>query len=279
MDYVELDISLTPFSPWNEIVVTELAELGFESFTENNGKVQAYIQKSQFNEELLTTSSVLDRIKKESNMTYTLNIIPSQNWNATWEADFKPVVIDDKAIIKAPFHKVDQSYPFEFIIQPQMSFGTGHHQTTYLISKLLLGQSLTNQAVLDVGTGTGILAIITKKLGASKVIGTEIDEQSLENAKENSERNGFYDIEFLLGDISIVKHQGFDTIIANINKNVLLKHLPHYEKRAKKGTKLILSGFYETDTDEIINFAQKYNFIHCSTFTKESWAVVELKYN
>lgn len=278
MDYIELDITISPFSPWNEILTYELAEIGFESFTENDGKLQAYIPHSSFNEDSLSGTSLV-KSPKDLTISYKINLIKSQNWNSVWEADFEPVIIDDKAIIKAPFHRIEKVYKHEFVIQPQMSFGTGHHQTTYLISRLLLDKQLQNKSVLDVGTGTGILAIIAKKLGATQVIGTEIDAQSLENARENSERNNLSSITFYLGDIDCVNEHDFDYIIANINKNVLKTHMETYANLSKKGTQLILSGFYETDTEELINFAKKHNFIHHSTHSKESWAVLEFIYN
>ena len=278
MDYIELDITISPYAPWNEILISELAEIGFESFTENDGKLQAYIPHSSFNEIALNSTNI-GKPQDGVSISYNTNLIKSQNWNSVWEADFEPVIIEDKAIIKAPFHTTENVYEYEFIIQPQMSFGTGHHQTTYLISKLLLDKPLQNKSVLDVGTGTGILAIIAKKLGATQVIGTEIDAQSLENAKENSERNNLSSITFYLGDIDCVKEYDFDYIIANINKNVLKTHMETYAKLSKKGTQLILSGFYETDTEELINFAKKHNFMHHSTHSKESWAVLEFIYN
>ncbi len=282
MDYIELDITITPYAPWNEIIISQLAEIDFESFTENDGKLQAYIPKSNFVAATLNSTLLESNTKEEVSISYQLNLIKSQNWNSVWESDFKPVIIENKAIIKAPFHEVKETYAHEFIIQPQMSFGTGHHQTTYLIAKLLLEQEFIGKNVLDVGTGTGILAIIAKKLGAKKVIGTEIDEQSLENAKENSARNEINSIDYLLGDITVVNEKNFDIvfeiIIANINKNVLKQHLASYEKLSKRGTHLILSGFYETDTEELINFARKYNFKHQETHTKETWAVLEFKY-
>ena len=276
MDYLELEITINPFIPWNEIVISQLADKGFESFTENDGKLQAYIQKNDFSDQLLV-NTILTEPSSDIKLSFTKKVIASKNWNEQWEADFSPVSVDKELIIRAPFHKKDTSFKHDIIIQPQMSFGTGHHQTTWLISKVLLDKDLSNQSVLDVGTGTGVLTILARKLGAKRILGTDIEQNACNNAIENLERNRINDVPVLFGDIDIIPDEKFDLVIANINKNVLKKHLPSYANFCKAGGTLLLSGFFTADTNELIEVAKNNNFEHIASFNKEDWAVLEFK--
>lgn len=277
MDYIELEFQVTPKQPWHEILTSELAMVRFESFTEHNDTLQAYVPAKDYNPEDI--SLILEKFKNKVTITYTEKLIPTQNWNAQWESDFKPVTIDKRLVIKAPFHKIEGKYDLEIEIQPKMSFGTGHHNTTWLLSKVLLDKNNIATNVLDVGTGTGILAILAKKLGAKSVIGTEIDRGSYENALENLKRNNCAEIPVILGDIELVKPDDFGLIIANINKNVLKNHMSSYSKLAKKNGVLLLSGFFTTDAEELINYAAKHNFKHKETYAKEDWCVLEFTKN
>lgn len=274
MNYIELNIAIEPKEPWTEILIAQLAEINFESFTENNGQLQAYIPEQLIvSEEVETAMHFL----KENNVSvnYTTKKIEEENWNATWEADFQPVTIEDKLIIRAPFHDKQNGFKEEVIIQPQMSFGTGHHQTTWLLSNLLCEKDFSNLTVLDSGTGTGVLAILALKKGAAKVIGTDIESGAVDNAIENFERNNLSEADIRLGDIDCVTERNFDVIIANINKNVLKSHLPHYSERTKAGGELYLSGFFVSDTEELIAAAEKAGYRHDSTYTKDEWAVLK----
>jgi len=274
MNYIELNITIEPREPWTEILISQLAEIDFESFTELNGQLQAYIP-----EDLLMQQEVDTAINflKENHVAVqvTSKRIEAENWNATWEADFQPVIIDDKLIIRAPFHEKIKGFKEEVIIQPQMSFGTGHHQTTWLLSNLLCDKDFSGLTVLDSGTGTGVLAILALKKGARKVIGTDIEQGAVENAIENIERNSVDGAEIRLGDIDCVTEKEFDVIIANINKNVLKAHLPHYSERHKSGGELYLSGFFISDTLELINAAEDVDYRYDSTYTKDEWAVLK----
>jgi len=274
MDYVELRVKLKPFQPWAEILTSQLAEQGFESFTEEKDELCAYIPSNDWSEKCLENTFLVEQQEKVEYF-WNQRIIKSQNWNATWESEFQPVSVGDDLFIFAPFHEVNDKYTYKIEIQPQMSFGTGHHQTTWLLSKRLLEIDFSGKTVLDVGTGTGVLAILAKLLGASQVMTTEIDAGSCENALENFQRNDVPSIKLIQGDIDQVPMQGFDVIIANINKNVLKKHLPFYAKRIKKEGTLLLSGFFETDIDELKVSAEKCNFNYSAAFTKEGWAVLE----
>lgn len=274
MNYVELNISVEPRAPWIEILIAQLSEIDFESFTENNGQLQAYIQESLINTEQV--NQVINSMKEHTNsISYTTKSIEEENWNATWEADFQPVTIEDKLIIRAPFHATQHGFKEEVIIQPQMSFGTGHHQTTWLLSSLLCEKDFHNLTVLDSGTGTGVLAILALKRGAKNVIGTDIESGAVENALENFDRNNLPNAAIRLGDIDCVTERNFDVIIANINKNVLKSHLPHYSQRTKTAGELYLSGFFVTDIEELIEVAENCNYLHEASFNKDEWAVLK----
>ncbi|MEX1192232.1 MAG: 50S ribosomal protein L11 methyltransferase [Brumimicrobium sp.] len=276
MDYIELTLDITPKQPWTEIIISELAEIDFESFTEDNNLLQAYIPINKINQkELAVKLNQFD--ESQVKITYQEKHIPSQNWNATWESDYKPVEIDRKLLIRAPFHEVSEDFENVIEIQPQMSFGTGHHETTYLFSKILLSLDLNQKSVLDVGTGTGVLGIIASKKGAESIIGTDIEPRAVKNAIENIERNKIENFKVLEGDIDIVPDKTFDFIFANINKNVLKNHLPKYAKRSNDSSTLLLSGFFESDIDELIDAAKLVGFKHNKTHTLDTWAVLEFK--
>lgn len=277
MDYIELEIQVQQKQPWHEIITSELAVLGFESFTDYNGKLQAYIPAKEYNADLV--KQIIHKYEQEVAISFTEKLIPSQNWNAKWESDFKPVTIENRLVIKAPFHEIEEKYDIEIEIQPQMSFGTGHHNTTWLLSKVLMDKNIKGENVLDVGTGTGILAILAKKIGAKSVLTTEIDKGSYENALENLKRNDCEDIPVIFGDIELVQSEGFGVIIANINKNVLKNHMSFYSTLANSNSILLLSGFFTTDAQELIDCASAHDFEHKETYSKDEWCVLEFKKN
>lgn len=275
MDYIQITLDIKPRQPWTEIITQELAEIEFDSFTEEDKLLQAYVSEENFNEDLL--NAIIKEYKnKDVEILVKKDHIPSQNWNAVWESDYSPVTVDKKLLIRAPFHSEDNSFELSIEIQPQMSFGTGHHQTTYLLSKHLLDIDFSNKKVLDVGTGTGVLGILASKLGASSVFGTDIEEGAVENAIENCERNKTDNFTIIKGDIELIPSEKFDIVIANINKNVLKRHMPDYANLIKDNGILFLSGFFETDIPELIEFAKSHNFETIETFTKETWAVIKL---
>jgi len=274
MDYIKIEFSISPYQPWSEILANDLVGIGFDSFTEENEKLQAYIPSVDF--QSATLDEQLERYS-DIEISFTKEEIPSQNWNAIWESDFQPVEVNNDLIIYAPFHDLDVTkYKNAVEIQPQMSFGTGHHQTTFLLSKTLLSYDLTDKTVLDVGTGTGILGILSSKLGAKKVFGTDIESGACENAIENINRNNIENFSIELGDINVIPYEKYDVIIANINKNVLKSHFQGYAERSKPGTLLMLSGFFEADVSELEIEAKKSNFILDQVLTFETWAVMLL---
>ena len=274
MDTVELNIQLSPKDPWSDIVIAELSEHGFDSFVTTDEGVLAYASISINTDEVVKESLLGNPDGFECTIVKT--IIPHQNWNAEWEKNFSPVFIEEYATILAPFHDGKDAVGMKVIIQPQMSFGTGHHQTTWMMTKALFELGEMPSTVLDMGTGTGVLAVYAEKLGANEVLAIDIEEWSAENARENVERNGCSNIECLWGDIDLVKGQNFGLIIANINKNILKQHMEVYSNALETNGTLLLSGFFVTDVDEMTNYCEAYKLKQTKVFTKDEWACIQL---
>jgi ribosomal protein L11 methyltransferase len=279
MDYIEVTINLTPRMPWSDILIAELADLGFESFVETATGIQAYAPESIGNVAAILQQTSL-AATNEVTVETTTAVIAHQNWNAQWEADFEPVIVDDRLAILAPFH--DESAfqnQHKIIIQPQMSFGTGHHQTTFLMSQFLMDLEPVPQHILDMGTGTGVLAILAEKRGCSGIVAVDIESWSVENTKENAVRNQCSHITALEGDVDCLTGMKFDMILANINKNILKAHLPAYADLLEENGLLYLSGFFFSDVTELTAEAAKSNFTVLEVREKETWAAIKLQKN
>lgn len=274
MDYLELTVNLSPREPWSEILVSQLADIGFESFVDTETGIQAYGQVAEIEMDQLKTETLLSGEFEEVQFDYSEKIIEQQNWNALWEADFQPVDVDGRMTILAPFHSKEGAKGMLVEIQPQMSFGTGHHQTTWMMSKALLDMPTVPAKVLDMGTGTGVLAILAEKLGAQEILAIDIEDWSVENTQENAVRNGCTKITAQCGDIDLIAGLKFDLILANINKNILKRHLNSYSEALVSGGKLYLSGFFETDADELIELCKTLKLEHDHTLNKETWAAL-----
>ncbi len=272
---IELYIQVSPRDPWTEILISQLSEIGFDSFMETEEGVLAYINEEDYNENALTEETILGGQMEEVNTNFTLEKIPHQNWNALWESDFHPVYVEDKLTIIAPFHDKAEVKGMEIIIQPQMSFGTGHHQTTWMMTKAMMEFTPFPKRILDMGTGTGVLAILAEKLGAEEIVAIDIESWSVENTIENLARNGCIKSTSLCGDIDLTTGMEFDLIVANINKNVLKAHMYSYATNLTASGTLIISGFFETDVDELIDVAKKESLEFVKKFTKETWAAVQ----
>jgi ribosomal protein L11 methyltransferase len=272
MDYIEFQIEFSKVHPWRDILVSKLDVIGFESFVETKMGLNSYIAENNFKEEELKFIEAIEDVKKTD---WTL--IKDQNWNAKWEENFDPVFVEDKLVIKAPFHTQDFDQKMAITIQPQMSFGTGHHQTTWLISNRCFDLDLVGKTVLDMGTGTGVLAILAEKLGATNIFAPDIDQWSFNNAIENVAMNECNNIEVALGDDKLLKGRSFDILIANINKNILIQHFSVYSDCLKDGGKMLISGFFATDTADLIEEASKHGFIFEETFTKDEWAMMQFR--
>lgn len=276
MDYLELTVNLTPRDPWAEILVSQLAEYGFESFVDTETGVQAYGPVDQVDLEAAKAETILSNELEDVDLTTEEKIIPQQNWNALWEADFQPVEVEARMTILAPFHDKENAKGIIIEIQPQMSFGTGHHQTTWMMSKALLDLPKVPAQVLDMGTGTGVLAILAEKLGAEEILAIDIEDWSVENTISNAERNGCTKITALHGDVDLLEGKRFDLILANINKNILKSHIGQYANCLEKDGMLMLSGFFESDAEELISAGNAAGLEHKATLTKETWAALTL---
>ncbi|MCO5259015.1 MAG: 50S ribosomal protein L11 methyltransferase [Crocinitomicaceae bacterium] len=278
MDYIELNIKLQPLKPFNEIIVAQLADAGFESFVNTDEGVLAYGQVQETSVERALKETFLGEEREDVSFSFESQIIEHQNWNAVWESDFEPVYVEELASILAPFHDKSIAKGIIVEIQPKMSFGTGHHQTTWMMSKALFDLHPFPKKVLDMGTGTGVLAILAEKLGATAILAIDIEDWSAENTVENAERNQCKHIETKCGDVDLISGTKFDTILANINKNVLKAHIPFYAQSLNDGGVLLLSGFFDSDTDELIEFARAFGFEKEHIYNKDNWAAIKLIY-
>jgi ribosomal protein L11 methyltransferase len=277
METLALHISIEPRTPWSEIAIAWLSDEGCNAFEESANGIVAYGESDQILmkkiEEKLTIWSSENKIKT----ALKVERIPQQNWNALWESDFHPVEVENYLTILAPFHEKAGRKGMLIEIQPQMSFGTGHHQTTWMMSKALFEYGPLPSAVLDMGTGTGILAILAEKLGSTEILAIDIEEWSAQNTKENALRNVCSHITTLHGDVDLILGKKFGLILANINKNVLKSQMSQYASTLSENGRLIISGFFETDKNELIEFAQVHGFLLEKSWNKESWAAIQFK--
>lgn len=268
MEYVEL--ACTPIEGEHnsfELLTAILGELGFESFVEEDDKLLAYIPQTQFDESLLQS----ELLTSTCNFSYSWSVIPDRNWNAVWEENFEPVTIEGKCHIRAPFHPSNPDIEYEIIIEPKMSFGTAHHETTAMMIKYLLELNFRNKKVLDMGSGTGVLAILAAMRGSTDITAIDIDEWAYNNAIENIQRNNTEYISVLLGDASLLKDQEFNVIIANINRNILLNDIPVYAECLSGNGQLLLSGFYIEDLDAIKACAGSEGLVFISHKEQNRW--------
>lgn len=272
MNYVEINVTVEPKEPGSDVLIAELSELNFESFVDTDDGFFAYIPEEYFNENQLITTfkSFSERLK----ISFLKKIIPQQNWNKEWESNFQPIYIGNKCLIRAPFHSSDNKYEFNVIIEPKMSFGTGHHQTTRLMIQKLLSLNVKNFSVLDMGCGTGVLAIVAGMMGANPIMAVDIDDWSIENTLENCERNNINNILVKKGNSQILEGHSFNTILANINKNVLLNDMSVYAQILEQKGNLILSGFFETDAEELKNQASKVGLKFENKAADEGWCLL-----
>ncbi len=246
MEYIELICHPSQGEHVADVLISMLADSGFESFTENeNGTISAFIQSP------LYTSALAQRLSSDEFTgfldSFRAEHIADQNWNAVWESQYDPVLIDNRCMVRAPFHPKQAGVEFDIVIMPKMSFGTAHHETTKLMIQYLLSLQVTGKSLLDMGSGTAVLAILARMKGASPVTAVDNDEWAFNNALENVQSNNFADIEVLLGDASLLSGKKYDIILANINRNILLNDIPVYRESLNPGGKLFMSGFYSED--------------------------------
>ena len=268
MNYVEVTFVVNPLLPARDILVAELAERGFESFVETDNGLMAYIQEPDFSEEKLTNLAL-----GEEQLTITHQLIQEQNWNAEWEKSFDPIEVDERIVVRAPFHEIKE-VEFDIVIEPKMSFGTGHHATTFLMMQEMLGMEWTDKDVLDMGCGTAVLAILAEMKGADYIVAIDIDEWAYENSIENVERNNCTRIKCIKGGAEAIGEQSFDIILANINRNILTADAATYMAALNPGGEILLSGFYTMDIPILLQ-----SFPHLTELRRHErndWAMVHL---
>ena len=272
--YIEYNFTVSPKEPATEILIAELGNVGFESFVENENGVTAYIQKSEWTQTILEDIFVIN--SDEFSIEYNQKEVEQTNWNAEWEKNFSPIQVDDLVSIRAPFHE-NPNLKYDIVIEPKMSFGTGHHETTHMMVQHLLQLDLENKKTLDMGCGTGILAIFAEMKGAKPLDAIDIDNWCYENSIENVARNNCSNISVYEGDSALLVNKKYDVIIANINRNILLMDIKVYANCLNDKGVLLLSGFYQEDIPVIDAEVSRYNLKLDTFIERNNW--VALKYN
>lgn len=273
-NYIEISITaLEPIDTNVEIICAYLADFGFEGSAEDE-QVKAYIEEGLKSEEDINI--IINELaeKKLCQEDWTMEVIEPKNWNEEWEKNyFEPIVISNQCLIKSSFHKTDLKAKYEIIIDPKMSFGTGHHETTSMMAEYLLELDVSGQTILDMGTGTGILGILASMRGCEKVVGIDNDRWCYENAQENIIANHIRNFDMILGDAGMLKSypETFDLVIANINRHILLADIKYYVKAMKPNATLLLSGFYLEDLDEIKEECFKHDLLLSNRKMKKNW--------
>ena len=271
--YIGYVFKVAPLQPGTEILIAELGEAGFESFVENEEGVNAYIQKEDWLEGILENIQILN--SDEFEISYTEEVIEQVNWNEEWEKNFQAIEVDGRCVVRAPFHE-KPTVEYDIVIEPKMSFGTGHHETTHMMLQHILDTDVTNKKVLDMGCGTGILAILAEMKGAKPLDAIDIDNWCYLNSVENVERNNCKHISVYEGDVSLLEGKKYDIIIANINRNILLSDIHQYATCLNTDGMLFLSGFYTEDIPMITAECAKNKLKFERKLEKNNW--VSLKF-
>jgi ribosomal protein L11 methyltransferase len=275
MRYTEISISLSPRNEqFFEILIANLAEIGYESFSETDNALLAYIPEKDF--DFVRAETIVNRVVTGNfNFELSHKVFEDKNWNALWESNFEPITVENFCRVRAPFHPPNNECNLEIVIEPKMSFGTGHHQTTWLMVRELFSIDLKGKTILDMGCGTGILAIVAEKLGAAKILAIDIDEWATSNTAENIEANTCKKIAVELGDVQKIFNKSFDIILANINLNVLLKDMLQYYKHLNNNGLILISGILKTDIETITEAATKVGFETVNVNTRNDWVMIK----
>ena len=256
----------------HDMLVSMLAEIGFDSFMDEDRGLKAYCSadcRDDFAVEDLLLEPSFSGIQ-----LLKVEVMPDKDWNELWEASYHPVVVNDRCRVRAPFHEPDSRFEFDLVIEPKMSFGTANHETTAQIIQLMLETDFQGKEVLDMGSGTAVLAILAKKLGAARTVAIDNDEWAYRNAFTNTEMNGISDIEIVLGDATAIQGS-FDVVLANINRNILLRDMPCYEAAMRPEAHIFFSGFYTEDLDSIKAEAERLGLHYCRHLSRNNWVAAE----
>lgn len=271
MNYLQVTFLYDPEKVNGEILLAHLTEVPFESFAEEEGELQAFILKEEWDENQLEAIDFL----KENRLSFTVKEIEQVNWNEEWEKNFDPIVVSDQCIVRASFHREEGEYPFDILIDPKMSFGTGHHATTFLMLNYMLNVDFTDKEVLDMGTGTGVLAILAAMKGAKKVLAIDNNPWAFENSIENVNSNNCSEnIAVLQGDGEAVEGQSFDIILANINKNVIKADFEKYVNALKANGTILFSGILTEDREDVVLLAEKFQLQKIQFETRDKWSLL-----
>jgi ribosomal protein L11 methyltransferase len=275
MNYYELLFTtITTEDYQQDLLINTLGEIGFDTFEELEFGFKAYIPVDDFDRAVL--DEALEAYRDMFTFSYEITLIPQKNWNEVWESNFEPIAIKDKIFVRATFHEPRPEFEFEIVIDPKMAFGTGHHQTTSMMLELMLENDMAGKKVLDMGCGTGILAIMASKLGAGEITAIDYDPVCYDSAIENAQLNGIQNITALCGSKEVILDEQFDVILANINRNILIDQMQRYSEVLKPDGELYLSGFYETpDLDIIMDEARKYGIKYIIHKLNNNWVAAK----
>ncbi|CAM4030798.1 ribosomal protein L11 methyltransferase [Pedobacter westerhofensis] len=277
MQYIQVTFSFVSIQEYQkDLLINELAEIGFNTFEDTSNGFSAFIDEDSYSQYNL--NDVLIQFEDEFEYAYTVTEIAAENWNEEWEKNFEPLIIDERCYVRATFHAPQPQYRYEIVIDPKMAFGTGHHQTTTMMMRYILDADVSDKLVLDMGAGTGILAILAAKMGARELVAIDNDEVCYLSAKENSALNDITSITALWGGKEVIPAREFDIILANINRNILLDQIPVYASVLKPGGDIYFSGFYESpDLAMITEACKAFNITYCDHQKIGDWVAAHFK--
>jgi ribosomal protein L11 methyltransferase len=256
----------------HDMLVTMLADIGFDSFMDEDRWLKAYCS-AECRDDIAVENLLLDPAFTDIRLL-KVEEMPDKDWNELWEASYQPVVVNERCRVRAPFHEPDSAYEFDLVIEPKMSFGTANHETTAQIIQLMLETDFREKKVLDMGSGTAVLAILAKKLGAAHTVAIDNDEWAYRNAFTNVELNGVSDIEIILGDALSIRGS-FDVVLANINRNILLRDMHYYVDAMNANAHIFFSGFYTEDLPSIREEAERLGLRYCRHLSRNNWVAAE----